>query len=221
MDPSSESVPTGFWTRHRPFLKSIVVTLIYPAVLGTVLYVVLQIIVTPIVAHAAQVTRFRIVVDPTLTVLQWHKVLLVLATLVFYHCDYFYITYTRYFGLAFLIADCLFLVALYVTLVAINPLGKEPPATPLVALCFIIFLLGYLVWDAYECIKAKYPPHRRYYYWVLAWEAASILALALHVGGVKCLSEPRDLIGILGLTTILFVPVVIGKKRLLDDIQAT
>jgi hypothetical protein len=82
--------------------------LIYPAVLGTILY---QLFLT--IAHV-----LREQYPPTAILgIKWTLVLILIG---FYVCDYLYIVFTkRYYWWSFL-CDIVFLVALYVTIIAID-----------------------------------------------------------------------------------------------------
>src|SRR5947207_13766427 len=92
-------------------LKKLMLELIYPAVLGTVLYTVLGAGLAPLLAilggPAATVTA---------PLLKW---ILVIITLCFYGCDYLYIMFTRDFRPAFFLCDLIFLGTLYITFLAI------------------------------------------------------------------------------------------------------
>jgi hypothetical protein len=110
--------------------------LIYPAVLGTILY---QLFFT-----LAHVLREQIPLSAILLI----KSALVIISIGFYVCDYLYIVFTkRYYAWAFL-CNIVFLLALYATVIAIdvdNP--RSLPHNKVILLCYFTFLLVYLAWD--------------------------------------------------------------------------
>ena len=133
--------------------------LIYPAVLGTILY---QLFFT--IAHILREQY-------PLSAIIWIKATLVLISIGFYVCDYLYIVLTkRYYWWSFL-CDVAFLLALYTTVIAIdvdNP--RNLPHNKIVLLCYFIFLLVYLLWDGYE-FRTLPPGHeRKFYRSVISWE---------------------------------------------------
>ena len=113
--------------------------LIYPAVLGTILY---QLFFT--IGHVLREQY-------PATAILWIKWTLVVISIGFYVCDYLYIIFTkRYYWWSFL-CDIVFLLAFYASVIAIdvdNPV--RPPNHKVILLCYLISLLVYLVWDGYE-----------------------------------------------------------------------
>src|SRR3979409_2387804 len=93
---------------NRPVRQELMLGLIYPAVLGTILY---QLLFT--IAH---VLRDQY----PLTAIVWIKWTLVVISIGFYVCDYLYIVFTkRYYWWAF-VCDVVFLLALYATVIEID-----------------------------------------------------------------------------------------------------
>ncbi len=133
--------------------------LIYPAVLGTILY---QLFFT-----LAHVLRDQIPLSAILLI----KSALVVISIGFYVCDYLYIVFTkRYYVWAFL-CDIVFLLALYATVIAIdvdNP--RSLPHNKVILLCYFIFLLVYLAWDGYEFLALAPGKERDFYRSVVSWE---------------------------------------------------
>src|SRR5712672_4556796 len=113
---------------NRPVRQELMLDLIYPAVLGTILY---QLFFT--VAHVLREQY-------PLTTILWIKWTLVVISMGFYVCDYLYIIFTkRYYWWAFL-CDVVFLLALYSTVIAIDV--DNPRALPHkkdIILCYFIF----------------------------------------------------------------------------------
>ena len=140
--------------------------LIYPAVLGTILY---QLFFT--IAH---VLREQYPVTAILGI----KWTLVVISIGFYVCDYLYIGFTkRYYWWSFL-CDVVFLLAFYATIIAIdvdNP--TRPPNHKVILLCYLIFLLVYLVWDGYEFLTLPGGKERDFYRAVVSWELPGLFVI--------------------------------------------
>lgn len=138
------------WKRRvRKTLWDLMVNLIYPAVLGSVLYLTLDFaerklppVWTPLVTWQAAS------IDQAVAV----KALLLSATVLFYCCDYMYLRLTREFRITFFIYDSLFLAALYFTVVKlrVRPGEQDAPHALAIAICYFGFLIFYLVWDRAE-----------------------------------------------------------------------
>ena len=142
--------------------------LIYPAVLGTILY---QLFFT--LGHLLRGQY------PATAVL-WIKWALVVISIGFYVCDYLYIIFTkRYYWWSFL-CDIVFLLAFYAAVIAIdvdNPI--RPPNHKVILLCYLIFLLVYLVWDGYEFLTLPGGKERRFYRAVVFWELPSLFIIGV------------------------------------------
>jgi hypothetical protein len=133
--------------------------LIYPAVLGTILY---QLVFT--IAHVLREQY-------PLNAIVWIKWTLVIISIGFYVCDYLYIVFTkRYYWWSF-VCDIVFLLALYATVIAIdvdNP--RSLPHNKVILFCYFIFLLVYLVWDGYEFLTLPQGKEKDFYRSVVVWE---------------------------------------------------
>jgi hypothetical protein len=144
---------------NRPIKQEVMLGLIYPAVLGTILY---QLLFT-----LAHVLREQY----PLSAIVWIKWILIIISIGFYVCDYLYIVFTkRYYWWSF-ICDVVFLLALYATVIAIdvdNP--RSLPHNKVILLCYFIFLLVYLVWDGYESLTLPRGDERDFYRSVVSWE---------------------------------------------------
>ena len=140
--------------------------LIYPAVLGTILY---QLFFT--IAHVLREQY-------PLTVIDCIKWTLVVISLGFYICDYLYIVFTkRYYWWAFL-CDVVFLLALYATAIAIdvdNP--RSLPHNKVILLCYFVFLLVYLIWDGYEFLNLPRGKERNLYRAFVFWELPGLVLI--------------------------------------------
>ncbi|HEU5237600.1 MAG TPA: hypothetical protein VFU37_10690 [Pyrinomonadaceae bacterium] len=152
----------------RPIRQELMLGLIYPAVLGTILY---QPFFT--IGHVLREQYHA-------TAILWIKWTLVLISIGFYVCDYLYIIFTkRYYWWSFL-CDIVFLLAFYATVIAIdvdNPV--RPPNHKVILLCYLIFLLVYLVWDGYEFLTLPRGKERGFYRAVVFWELPSLLVIGV------------------------------------------
>jgi hypothetical protein len=144
---------------NRPVRQQLMLGLIYPAVLGTILY---QLFFT--IAHVLREQY-------PLSAIVWIKWTLVVISIGFYVCDYLYIVFTkRYYWWSFL-CDVVFLLALYATIIAIdvdNP--RSLPSNKVILFCYFIFLMVYLVWDGYEFLTLPGGKERNFYRSVVFWE---------------------------------------------------
>jgi len=125
------------------------VNLIYPAVLGSVLYIALDYLNRVFVP--AWVAPKKLVAVP-LDEISAAKAALLLLTVVFYCCDYLYLRWTVRFKVLFFVYDVLFLIGLYLTTgyVHVEAGDMERPEVATIACLFLIFMLFYLLWDLLE-----------------------------------------------------------------------
>ncbi|MEA2337303.1 MAG: hypothetical protein QOE82_1310 [Thermoanaerobaculia bacterium] len=170
-------------------LQKLMLELIYPAVLGFVLFRALEVTETLI----KSMRFWNSAADPfdSLVLL---KCLLLFVTVYFYGCDYVYTMLTRDFRVTFFWYDCLFLIGLYVTLISLSLREKEPRELPIawfIAAIYAGFFVTYLLWDrserkkvqeeletAAETDKAILANELRFYDdKVLKWERLSLAAL--------------------------------------------
>src|SRR3984893_6010322 len=153
---------------NRPVRQELMLGLIYPAVLGTILY---QLLFT--IAHVLREQY-------PLSAIVWIKWTLIVISIGFYVCDYLYIVFTkRYYWWAFL-CDVVFLLALYATVIAIdvdNP--SSLPHNKVILLCYFVFLLVYLIWDGYEFLTLARGKERDFYRSVVFWELPWLLVIGV------------------------------------------
>jgi len=153
--------------------------LIYPAILGTILFSALQLAEANL---RAIFSSGEYLASSVLTL----KCLLFLVTLVFYGCDYLYATYTRDFIPLFFLFDFFFVACLYVTVELIDIKDDKRLAKGwLVAALYLFFMILYRLWDGYErgkcaarlgqCVSGELI----FYDKVLRWEHWSIAGLLL------------------------------------------
>jgi len=144
---------------NRPVRQELMLGLIYPAVLGTILY---QLFFT--IAHVLREQY-------PLSAIVWIKWTLLVISIGFYVCDYLYIVFTkRYYWWSF-VCDIVFLLAFYTTVISIdvdNP--RSLPHNKVILFCYFIFLLVYLVWDGYEFLSLPRGKEKDFYRAVVLWE---------------------------------------------------
>jgi hypothetical protein len=142
--------------------------LIYPAVLGTILY---QLLLT-----FAHLVRGQY----PLNAIVWIKCALLIISIAFYVFDYLYILFTKRYYWWFFLCDIVFLLNLYVTVIAIdvdNP--SRLPHNKVILCCYFIFLLFYLLWDGYEFLTLPRGKERDFYRSVVFWELPWLLVIGV------------------------------------------
>jgi hypothetical protein len=197
-ETSTTNVPT------EKILKDLMLGLIYPAVLGSIIY-----------------TLFSEIKDQ-LTTSTFNDILgikfyLFVITIVFYLCDYLYITYTNNFGWFFFFCDLIFVGCLYTTTILIDiDTNSSLPNPAWISGCYILFLLFYLGWDIYEKGRSS-QQEKKLYCHIIIWEVLSVILL------ISCMVATRFstnqyylnklLAGILTLITVLFVWLTYRKRK--------
>src|SRR4051794_24629701 len=96
-------------------LKQLMLELVYPAVLGAVLFQTLDFVTTAFISLDHWCSP-GMTFDPLTAV----KCVLLLVTIAFYGCDYVYIILTPNLRVKFFLYDCAFLMGLYLTLVCLK-----------------------------------------------------------------------------------------------------
>jgi hypothetical protein len=190
----------------RPVKQELMLGLIYPAVLGTILY---QLLVT-----FSHLLREQYPLNAIVCI----KCTLLIVSIGFYVCDYLYIVFSkRYYWWAFL-CDLVFLITLYATVIAIdvdNP--ARLPHNRVILLCYFISLVVYLVWDGYEFRTLPPGEERGFYRSVVCWELPWLFVIG--VFEIIALSWNNDLmisiltILILSLMTLWFGFLVSQMRR--------
>src|SRR6266850_4954838 len=152
----------------RPVKQEVMLGLIYPAVLGTILFQLLE--------AFAHLLRGQYPLNAIICI----KCALLIISIGFYVSDYFYIVFTkRYYWWSFL-CDVVFLLALYAAVIAIdvdNPTSL--PHNRVILFCYFIFLMVYLVWDGYEFLTLPRGKERDFYRSVVSWELPWLLVIGV------------------------------------------
>lgn len=142
--------------------------LIYPAVLGTILYELFDTVAQILKGQAP----FNLIV--------FIKCSLLVIAIGFYVADYLYIVFSkRYYWWAFL-CDIVFLLMLYVMVIAVDlDNAYNLPHNKIVLLCAFVFLLVYLVWDGYEFLTLPRGKERNFYRSVVFWEVPWLIVIGV------------------------------------------
>jgi len=190
-------------------LKQFMLGLIYPAVLGSVLYAFLG---TAVGTLLSSILGWSAVAPSPL------KLTLLAVTVAFYCCDYLYIMFTSEFRQLFFWLDLILLLGLYVTFWVID-IGT--PTLPhlnmiIVAASYAIFMLVYLFWDISERLITSVTAEQRFYNKVIFWELVSLGVLSVWLGFQPWIPKESQrgtvLAAILVLITICFLLLALGKR---------
>jgi hypothetical protein len=172
--------------------------LIYPAVLGNILYLCVQLAAEP---QAAPGRNFHGSL----------QVGFLTTTVIFYFCDYLYITFTNFIRLLFFLFGTGFAILLFLTaqsIQAIEPSASSTPQLCRIAWYYAAFMLAYLIWDLLE-LRLVRGRERILYYEIVAWEIATLLGLL--TWRLRFISHPWALLVIIGASTLWFCRVVYRK----------
>ena len=152
------------------FLKNIMLGLIYPAILGNIIYITLTVLNNRVIfEHEA---FFNI------------KFTLLLITAAFYFFDYLYIYFTYNFKWWMFFLNVIFAGTLFLTFqkIHLNMNEGEAKLAPEIfsILCFyLIYIVLYFAWDFYEKTKTINFKEKYMYKWIVRWEAFSIILLLI------------------------------------------
>ena len=164
--------------------KSLMQNLIYPAVLGTVIYTALQ----TSLASLPPWTLIRTFNFPPWDRVLLLKLLILAITVTFYCFDFLYLMFSNRFGPLFFTMDIVFLVTLYRTSQLLNFGSTTLPKFRDIIICYFIFLALYLLWDALEYNQLEDGGERQLFWRVMKWEGVSLLILGVAVAfaGGRC-----------------------------------
>jgi hypothetical protein len=142
--------------------------LIYPAVLGTILFQLLE--------TFAHLLRGQYPLNAIICI----KCALLIVSIGFYVWDYLYIFFSKRYYWVFFFFDVVFLITLYTTVIAIdvdNPISL--PHNKVILFCYLVFLLFYLLWDGYEFRTLPRGKERDFYRSVVFWELSWLLVIGV------------------------------------------
>jgi hypothetical protein len=195
---------------NRNIGRILMIGLIYPAVLGSIMYSFLGIILEALFRGAStgflQQSSFEIVI----------KSLLLLTTLAFYGCDYCYTCWVAVYKKQFFILDLLVLASLYISILAINLNSTIQPTLELISVCYAFVLFFYFLWDFSEPSREQ---HRRYFRLMRIWEISGIVLMILFLPAQRLVLSTTDLQNtvlciLLLVITIWFWWLLYMKRRL-------
>jgi hypothetical protein len=162
-------------------LKDLMVGLVYPAVLGSIMYTALQFLTGQAVRFGTALwADVTVLADPgavSSAMVPTAKVALLLLTLGFYGCDFLYILFTNRYRALFFFADIVFVICLYLTVAfGIRPDDGSPPDMRWITFLFLVFMFLYLLWDKDELQDAS-GAEQGYYRRVINWESDALFLL--------------------------------------------
>jgi hypothetical protein len=201
-------------------LKSLMAGLIYPAVLGSIIYQALD-------TAENQMLAMLNSKDYEFSSVMVLKLLLLCITLFFYGCDYLYLLYTRQFRKSFFFLDVVFVVGLYATarLIGLDD-PKGHPNTFSILLIYLLFMVLYLIWDLLErrkCIDKKIACTEGeidFYWRMVRWEVGSVVGLSAALALYAKLDPFLSTVLPLAIITAIFAKLSWEKKSyysLADD----
>lgn len=165
--------------------QKLMVGLIYPAVLGSIIYSFYDVFVSRIYTPFQSIND--LITMPSATNYldgSWGifavKTALVILTIVFYCLDYLYTIYTKKFQLLFFFLGIGILVCIVVIFKLIDIKSTSPPFSSLISLFYFVFMMLYLWWDLKE--KAESEDEKQLYKDMIKWEKLfAFIFLALSV----------------------------------------
>jgi hypothetical protein len=173
---------------YKAILKYLMLGLIYPAVLGSILYLSLE--------EGAKQARSiwhllynHVPYDPSyiMTV----KFFLLFVTLTFYSCDFLYITFTNNYRWWFFGLDLLFVLGLYSTAHFIHIDSNYAPQNVVILMFYEIFIILYFIWDLYEARHHPAGKEKEHYLKVVKWEIAVFFGLIPFIIIARICEQPK------------------------------
>lgn len=158
------------FNEKRNIGRILMIGLIYPAVLGLIMYSFLGIILEGLLRGTKtgflQQSSFEIAM----------KSLLLLTTLAFYGCDYCYTCWVAVYKKQFFILDLLVLASLYISILCINLSSTSQPTLESMSICYAFVFFFYFIWDFFEPSRGQ---HRRFFKLMRIWEISGIVLMIL------------------------------------------
>lgn len=196
--------------------KHLIVGLIYPAVLGTVIYILIELFGK----HFLNQELLKIQENSWDIIL--FKVVLLLATLIFYACDFLYTTYTKTFRILYFVFDLNILAGLFTTFKSVNFDNSEQPRITLILVCFSSFMVLYLILDCIEYYSKESKDtesEKMFYKKMILWESISLsfFAVILFLSWKDILNNYTVIISAtiaIAVSTSIFIWLAIKKRNL-------
>ena len=163
---------------EKNIAKHLIVGLIYPAVLGTIIYLLLE----TFGKYILKGESIEFLKSSNYIILL--KAVLLIATMTFYACDFLYTTYTNKFRTLYFLFDLIILGGLYATFIASNYDSDAMPQIDKILAYFISFMVLYLLWDGYELIfeNKSNKLENMFYKKMVVWEICSLIVfIILHL----------------------------------------
>lgn len=185
--------------------------LIYPAVLGNLLYIVLGVLES---IYFQKNNPFEGTSFFTL------KFYLLIVTVIFYLADYLYSLFTNNFRWWMFLFDLVFVVGLYFTYkrihIALDNKDNLFPDIDLIILFYMVFILLYLFWDFLEKKSTTNDDEKKFYTKIIIWECSSIVLLSSSYIVFKSASQETGgyfLLIVLSIITFCFMIIDIRKFK--------
>jgi hypothetical protein len=156
--------------------KHLIVGLIYPAVLGTIIYQLLETFGN----HFIKGDSIKILEGTWDIVLL--KVVLLITILTFYSCDFLYTTYTSKFRTFYFCLDLIILIGLFTTFKSSNYDIAQMPQMDKILFCFALFMALYFWWDFSELFHKDNEgktEELKFYKKMVWWEIISFVAFVI------------------------------------------
>ncbi len=204
---------------YKAGLKRLMLNQIYPAVLGSIVFIAFGAI------HAQLVILFNNGIDCFNLYdadTAWRFGILG-VTIAFYLTDYYYLNYTRNYGPLFFAFSLVFLLTMFFTVGSLhfNIVGigdatleldgkKKVVEVSFLSLpaAFLVFMFLYLIWDIIE-FKTARGDERSFYKCVIVWEVLSIVALLFNL----FLKSRGLLLATLMVITMFFICITVYKRK--------
>ncbi|MCP4607237.1 MAG: hypothetical protein GY845_00790 [Planctomycetes bacterium] len=152
--------------------RVLLIGLIYPAVLGSIIYALMGDIVDFVTVNK----NTALLSLPFKDILP--KISFYLLIVSFFCCDYVYSSWVKPFRVPFFLLDIFVMVALYIMVIFIKISSAAQPSTVVISLAYACVLFLYFIWDFFEPQRNDYP---RYYLEMRIWQVTSFICLLLYI----------------------------------------
>ena len=154
------------------FLKNLMIGLLYPAVLGNIIYIIMTVVHQRSLYDSG--TNFNL------------KFNVLIITTFFYLFDYLYIYFTKDFKWWMFLCDVAFVFILFFTYQNIHLPTIPQDANPSIEIsniliCYLLFVALYFIWDCIEKKKSTDAEEKKMYKWILVWEYCSAFLLIVNL----------------------------------------
>lgn len=183
---------------NRNIGRILMIGLIYPAVLGSIMYSFLGIILE----YLFRGTRTGFLQQSSLEIAM--KSLLLLTTLAFYGCDYCYTFWVAVYKKQFFILDLLVLASLYISILGINLSLTSQPILELMSICYAFVFFFYFIWDFFEPSREH---HRRFFKLMRIWEFSGMVLMILFYLAKRLVLSTTDMQNIVLCILLLVITI--------------